>query len=89
MVTKEEVIGGTGDKFYSMEGISILQSSISCDPYSAIWYRREEEQADPWISLRDHNHQQGELMVYGQASSADHVDALQTSGGMDVYVRKL
>ena len=88
-MAKEEVIGETGDKFYSMEGISIVQSSTSCDPYSAIWYRREEVQEDPYISLRDHDHQQGELMVYGEASSTDHVDALQTSGGMDVYVRKI
>ena len=89
IVDKSEIIGDTGDKFYSAEAIPVITSSTSCDPYTAAWYRRDGSATDPWVSVRDHGAAEGELMVYGQASSAEHDTALQTSGGMDVWIRKL
>ena len=89
IVDKSEIIGDTGDMFYSGQDISIVASSISCEPYTAVWYRRDGEAADPWVSVRNHGDSEGELMVYGQASSTEHNTALQTSGGMNVYIRKM
>ena len=89
IVDKSEIIGETGDKFYSGEDIPIIASSISCEPYTAVWYRRDGVAPDPWVSVRDQGDSDGELMVYGQASSSEHNTALQTSGGMDVYIRKM
>ena len=86
---KSEIIGETGDKFYSGQDIPIIASSISCEPYTAVWYRRDGVAPDPWVTVRDHGNSEGELMVYGQASSSEHNTALQTSGGMNVYIRKM
>jgi hypothetical protein len=89
IVEKSEIIGDTGDKFYSGQAIPIIASSISCEPYTAVWHRREGMAADPWVSVRDHGDSDGQLMVYGQASSSGHNTALQTSGGMNVFIRKM
>ena len=89
IVEKSEIIGDTGDKLYSGQAIPIIASSISCDPYSSIWYRRSGSPEDPWVSVRNHNDPAGELMLYGQSGSAGHNTALQNSGGMDVFIRKL
>jgi hypothetical protein len=89
IVDKSEIIGDTGDKFYTREDIPIIASSVSCEPYSALWYSREGKAADPWVSVRDHRDSDGELMVYGEASSSGHNTALQTSRGMNVYIRKM
>ena len=87
IVDRSEVIGDTGDKFYSAGAITVAASSVSCDAYAAVWYRRSGSKEDPWVSVRDHNSREGELMVYGQSSSSGHTTALQASGGMGVYIR--
>ena len=88
IVDKSEVIGDSGDKFYSAGAITVAASSVSCEAYTAVWYRRSGVAEDPWVSVRDHRAQEGELMVYGQSSSSAHTSTLETSGGMGVYIRK-
>ena len=89
IVSKSEIIGEAGDKHYSGQAIPIVASSISCDPYSAVWYRRNGVPEDPWVSIRNHGDPAGELMVYGQGGRGSHSTILEDSGGMDVYIRKL
>ena len=43
IVDKLEIIGADGDKFYTAQPITVLISSISCDSYTAVWYRRVGE----------------------------------------------
>ena len=87
IVDKLEIIGADGDKFYTAHPIPVIISSISCDSYTAVWYRRAGERTDPWVSIK--NHGPGELMVYGGNSVAEHNDILPSAGGMDVYIRNV
>ena len=87
IVDKLEIIGADGGKFYTAQPIPVIISSISCDSYTAVWYRRAGERTDPWVSIK--NHGPGELMVYGGNSVAEHNDILPSAGGMDVYIRNV
>ena len=89
IVKKAEIIGESGDRWYSKHGIPILASSLSCQPYSAQWYRRQGDHKDPWVSVRDHGHAEGELMVYGGDANSEHSTILTNSGGMSVWIRNV
>jgi len=86
IIRKSDLIGDDGEKWYSNTNIDIQLSSKSCLPYKAQMYRRKGNKEDPWVSLRDHG--TSRTMVYGSASSKSHNDLLQTTGGMNVYIRK-
>jgi len=62
---KDQVLG-----WYDNEDREILRSSISTEPYTAKWYRRENNPEDPWISLNDH---WDELVVIAFDHSDDHM----------------
>ena len=87
IVDKLELLGPGGDKFYTAHPITVLISSVSCESYTAVWYRRAGESTDPWVSIN--NHGLGEMMVYGGNGVAEHNDILTNSGGMDVYIRNV
>ena len=87
IVSKLESIGSAGDKFYTGQAIPVIISSTSCTSYTAVWYRRQGEAGDPWVSIK--NHGAGEMMLYGGNSVAEHNDILTNSGGMDVYIRNV
>ena len=89
IVKKSDVIGPNGNRWYSNHAISILASSISCQPYSAKWYRRQGDSKDPWVSVRNHGDPAGELMVYGGDGNNEHNTILTNSGGMDVFIRNV
>lgn len=46
---KDQVLG-----WYANEDREIIRSSTSSEPYTAKWYRRQNNLEDPWISLNDH-----------------------------------
>ena len=75
------------DKSYSNQALPIQLSSISCVPYGANAYLRGGSPEDPWISVKNHDDPSGNLMVYGGNSVSDHNSLLQTTGGMNVYIR--
>ena len=88
-MAKSDIIGPTGNTFYSNQAIPVIASSISCQPYSAKWYRRPSENTDPWVSVRNHGDGAGELMVYGGDGNSEHTTILANSGGMDVFIRNV
>ena len=81
--TKNSAIGAN----YSGTTRSILKSSFSSTPYTAIWYNRTGQDADvdPWISIQNHPTQ----MVYGETGlySNSYLDLISLDGGMAVWVR--
>ena len=91
IVDKSEIIGDAGDKYYSNQAIPVLISSISCDRYTSVWYRRSGSigATDPWVSVRNHGDGAGELMVYGGNSVSEHNTILTSTGGMNVYIRNV
>ena len=89
IVDKLEIIGAGGERFYTGQPITVSISSVSCDSYAAVWYRRAGEKTDPWVSVRDHGDAAGQMMVYGGNSAAEHNTILSNSGGMDVYIRNV
>jgi len=86
IIRKSDLVGEDGEKYYSNVDIDIQLSSVSCQPYKAKMYRRKGNHEDPWVSIRDHG--TARTMVYGSASAKKHIDLLQTTGGMNVYIRK-
>ena len=88
-MAKSDIIGPTGDSYYSNQDIPVIASSISCQPYSAKWYRRTSEDSDPWVSVRHHGDAAGELMVYGGGGNSEHATILASSGGMQVFIRNV
>ena len=87
VVNKEDIIGESGEKFYSNKLVRIVGSSVSGESYTARWYRRKGVLEDPWVSLRDHN-DPAKVMLYGGKSSGGHVDTLMNNGGSNVFIRK-
>jgi hypothetical protein len=81
--TKNSAIGAN----YSGTTRSILKSSSSSTPYTAIWYNRtgQDVDVDPWISIQNHPTQ----MVYGETGvySNSYLDLISLDGGMCVWVR--
>ena len=77
------------DKSYTNDALAIQLSSISCFPYGARAYLRGGFPEDPWISVKNHDDPSGNIMVYGGNSVSYHNSILQTSGGMDVYIRNI
>ena len=76
---------------YSGQNRDIKMSSISSDPYQALWYNRESVAEDPWISLTDHSLaiEEGNI-IYGEADfdHATHTSILRLHNGANVYIRK-
>ena len=66
-------------------------SSISSEPYQALWYNRKSVAEDPWISLTDHSLAVDEgNIIYGEAdfNHASHTSILRLHNGANVYIRK-
>ena len=76
---------------YANENREIKMSSTSSAPYQALWYNRESDMEDPWISLSDHSLAIDEgNIIYGEASfnRAAHTKILPLHNGANVYIRK-
>ena len=86
---KDETLGNF--QGYSGQNRDIKMSSISSDPYQALWYNRESVAEDPWISLTDHSLaiEEGNI-IYGEADfdHATHTSILHLHNGANVYIRK-
>ena len=84
-ITKTEAIGTN----YSGIARSIIKSSYSSTPYSAIQYNRSGVPEDPWFSIKDHlTGTSADQIVYGENSYAGLQTALvSVDGGMGVWVR--
>ena len=76
---------------YSGQNRDIKMSSISPDPYQALWYNRISVAEDPWISLTDHSLavEEGNI-IYGEAefNLASHTSILRLHNGANVYIRR-
>ena len=76
---------------YSGQNRDIKMSSISSEPYQALWYNRKSVAEDPWISLTDHSLavEEGNI-IYGEAdfNLASHTSILLLHNGANVYIRK-
>jgi hypothetical protein len=91
--TKNHAIGQAYDGAYR----TIIRSSISTTPYTAIWYNRTGFSEDPWIGLRNHGlapasnpDAGGDLILYSENSfSSGHwsLPAISVDGGICVWVR--
>jgi hypothetical protein len=91
--TKNQAIG----QAYDGASRTIIRSSISTTPYTAVWYNRTGALEDPWIGLRNHAQAPGsnpdaggDLILYGENSfSGGHwsLPAISVDGGVCVWVR--
>jgi hypothetical protein len=75
-------------EYYDGIGRTITKSSISPDPYTAIWYyRAAAATSDPWVSLEDHSTSfANDTIMYAEASSQAATSSIHSSG-MYVYIR--
>jgi hypothetical protein len=91
--TRNQAIG----QAYDGASRTIIRSSISTTPYTAVWYNRTGFGEDPWIGLRNHAQAPtsnpdagGDLILYGENSfSSGHwsLPAISVDGGICVWVR--
>ena len=84
IINKADLIGEDDGKWYSNEEITIQSSQISCTPYQAKMYRRQNFNNDPRVSFS--NHGAGENMLYTGDNSEDYNGLLEDSDGMYVYI---
>ena len=86
IATKDAVIGD----WYANENRKVLKSSINTKPHSVRWYRRQNRQEDPYISLIDHDRAiiQGQ-MIYAEDGIVDTSNVLNAHNGANVYIRYL
>ena len=85
IINKVDLVGEDNGKYYDNEDITVQSSQISCTPYQAKMYRRENIFDDPFVSYSDHGAEQNILYKGG---SSDHWNGLlQVSGGMYVYIK--
>jgi hypothetical protein len=84
-ITKTAAIGAT----YDGANRSIISSSFSSTPYTALQYYRAGNPEDPWMSIRDHGTGGAAAqIVYGENSSTANTPLLiPVDGGMGVWVR--
>ena len=97
LVASVDAVGGLRDansntfQGYSGEKRDIKMSSISSNPYQAIWYNRKGFTEDPWISLNDHFAaiEDGNIL-YAEANFnwPSHTKILSLHNGANVYIRK-
>ena len=88
IVSKDDIIGLDGKKYYRNGLISIVASSSSGEPYSAKWYRRKPYLADPLVSVRDHHDPAGNVLLYAGQKLMAHLEILRWNGGASVFIRK-
>ena len=84
MVEKEELIGDDGYKYYGGEKRKILRSSQSTRNTMALWYRRENNLEDPWVSISAHP----SFVVYGENAVSSHSSIPYVYDGADVFIRQ-
>jgi hypothetical protein len=84
-ITKTAAIGAT----YEGANRSIISSSFSSTPYTALQYYRAGNPEDPWMSIRDHGTGGAAAqIVYGENSTTANIPLLiPVDGGMGVWVR--
>jgi hypothetical protein len=84
-ITKTAAIGAT----YEGANRSIISSSFSSAPYTALQYYRAGNPEDPWMSIKDHGSGGAAAqIVYGENSTIANTPLLiPVDGGMGVWVR--
>jgi hypothetical protein len=84
-ITKTAAIGAT----YDGANRSIISSSFSSAPYTALQYYRAGNPEDPWMSIKDHGSGGAAAqIVYGENSTIANTPLLiPVDGGMGVWVR--
>jgi hypothetical protein len=84
-ITKTAAIGAT----YEGANRSIISSSFSSTPYTALQYYRAGNPEDPWMSIKDHGTGGAAAqIVYGENSTIANTPLLiPVDGGMGVWVR--
>jgi hypothetical protein len=84
-ITKTAAIGAT----YEGANRSIISSSFSSTPYTALQYYRAGNPEDPWMSIKDHGSGGAAAqIVYGENSTIANTPLLiPVDGGMGVWVR--
>jgi len=82
-VTKAELIGENGFKFYLEKPIQIIASDMKCSPYTGIMDRQLHELHDPIVKQS-----YGKVKTYYKENNAiDYFDDTM-DGGLNVYIRK-
>ena len=79
IVSKKDLIGDDGEKWYANEDVEVQASSISCAPYNSKMYRRLAHNEDPWVSITDPF--SSSMMVYGGYNVQGHDNLLTKSHG--------
>ena len=85
-------MGVDGDKYYANEDKKILRAFNhkhgNYGSYMAKWYRRKGTLEDPWVSLRDHQPVNNNMMVYGGNGGAGHNKIVKNNKGANVFIRQ-
>jgi len=79
-----ELIGADGTKEYNAEKISVRASSLYCEPYQAVMYKRSYIDEDPYVNIGDHPID----VMYAEVAYPHHNQLVSTRGGMDVFIKK-
>ena len=71
---------------YSNEEREVFKSSLNIEAHTVKWYHRQNDPQDPWVSLLDYDGG-SDSMVYGEATSTDHLKSVKDNNGANVYIR--
>jgi len=80
-----DLIGADGTKEYTAEKISVRASSLNCEPYQAVMYKRSYIDGNPYVNIGDYPID----VMYSEVASQfhHHNQLVKTHGGMDVFIK--
>ena len=94
LITTKAAIGGDAvspPDYYANVPRTILSSSDSSRPYTALWYNRSYAPEDPWISVGDHGTAvRDNKLLYGEntfGAGWGHENILTSHNGANVFIR--